>query len=159
MKVGLICVGSLKGSLEDVVGGFEDRVGRYWRFRVDEVTGGCGRGRGAKASEVRAAEEERLLSRLPDGPGEVVALTRRGKSLGSRGLARKMADWAVGSTPSVTFVIGGAFGLGDDILRRSTLQLSLSSLTLPHEIARLVLVEQLYRAGTILKNEPYHKGP
>ncbi len=79
--------------------------------------------------------------------------------MGSRELADFMAERALRSVQDVTFVIGGAFGLGEGILERSTLRLSLSPMTLPHEIARLLLVEQLYRAGTILRNEPYHKGP
>ena len=62
------------------------------------------------------------------------------------------------SSAGVAFVIGGAFGLGDAVLSRSRRQLSLSAMTLPHEMARLVLAEQLYRAGTILRGEPYHKG-
>ncbi len=108
---------------------------------------------------VRKAEEDRLLAQLSRGPGETVALTRQGKAVGSRKLAGLLGEWALRSVDEVVFVIGGAFGLGPGILQRSTHQLSLSSLTLPHEVARLVLAEQLYRAGTILRNEPYHKGP
>lgn len=118
-----------------------------------------GKGRKVDGEKVRMAEEDRLLARLPKGGGELVALTRVGKALGSRELAQFMAKQALGSVQEVTFLIGGAFGLGKGILERSTLQLSISPMTLPHEIARLLLVEQLYRAGTILRNEPYHKGP
>jgi 23S rRNA (pseudouridine1915-N3)-methyltransferase len=77
----------------------------------------------------------------------------------SRELAGFLQDQALRSVPDVTFVIGGAFGLGEEVLTRSTTTLSLSTLTLPHELARLLLAEQLYRAGTISRNEPYHKGP
>ncbi|NNM06610.1 MAG: 23S rRNA (pseudouridine(1915)-N(3))-methyltransferase RlmH [Gemmatimonadetes bacterium] len=109
--------------------------------------------------KVKKGEEERLLGRFPTNSGEVVALTREGKGLGSRELARFLQERMVRSVPSVTFVIGGAFGLGEGVLKRSTLRLRISRMTLPHDLARLFLVEQLYRAGTITRNEPYHKGP
>jgi 23S rRNA (pseudouridine1915-N3)-methyltransferase len=159
MKVGLLCVGAARGSLQPAIAEYEERIGRYWRFHVSEVGAGIGKGRKIDEEKVRKAEEDRLLARLPKGRGEVVALTRGGRALGSRDLAHFMAERALRSVQEVTFVIGGAFGLGGGILERSTLKLSLSPMTLPHEIARLLLVEQLYRAGTIVRNEPYHKGP
>ncbi len=76
----------------------------------------------------------------------------------SRQLARWLDRAAVGAEEGVAFVLGGAFGVAPEVLKAARHQLSLSHMTLPHEMARLVLVEQLYRAGTILKNEPYHKG-
>jgi 23S rRNA (pseudouridine1915-N3)-methyltransferase len=159
MNVGLLCVGEVKGPLKRAVQDYEERIGRYWRFRVTEVEAGTGKGRKVEEEGVRKAEEERLLARLPKGGGDLVALTRKGKTLDSRRLAEFMEERALHSTREITFVIGGAFGLGQGILERATLKLSLSPMTLPHEIARLLLAEQLYRAGTILKNEPYHKGP
>ena len=157
MRVNLLCVGGVRGSLAQPIGEFEDRARRYWRLEVTEVEAGLGRGRKGPRDAVLGAEEERLLARLPDG-GEVLALTREGESLDSRGLANFLAGCGVRSVPQVTFLIGGAFGLGEGVLRRATRRLTLSSFTLPHELARLVLGEQLYRAGTILRNEPYHKG-
>ena len=71
---------------------------------------------------------------------------------------RYLESLALRSVPEVTFVVGGAFGLGAGVLKRANRRLALSAGTLPHELARLVLAEQLYRAGTIIKNEPYHKG-
>ena len=106
---------------------------------------------------VRRAEGERLLARIPDGL-EVVALTREGNGMDSRELSRYLERHAVRSSPGVAFVIGGAWGLADDVMARARRRLSLSRMTLPHEMARLVLAEQLYRAGTIQRGEPYHKG-
>jgi 23S rRNA (pseudouridine1915-N3)-methyltransferase len=157
MKVLLLCVGGIKGPLESGIRDLEGRAGRYWRFQVQEVPSGAGRK--ASPENVRRGEEERLLARLEKEAGKVVALTREGKRLGSRDLADLMAEWSLRSVPGVTFVVGGAFGLGRGVLDRATLHLALSSMTLPHEVARLVLTEQIYRAGTILRNEPYHKGP
>lgn len=158
MKLGILGVGSVRGPLRGPISDFQERAGRYWRLQVDEVPAGLGKGRRVDEGAVREAEEERLLARLPD-QGESVALTREGVSINSRDLARFLEERAIRSVAEVTFIIGGAFGLGERILRGSTLRLSLSTLTLPHELARLVLLEQLYRAGTILRNEPYHKGP
>lgn len=105
-----------------------------------------------------AAEGERLLSRVPPGV-EVAALTRDGTPLSSRGLADWLQELAVGGHPGVAFLIGGAYGLHGDVLSRARRRVSLSAMTLPHEFARLVLAEQIYRAGTIARGEPYHKGP
>ncbi len=157
MRVTLLCVGNVRGPLALAVQEYEERVRHYWRFQVVEVEGGMGRGRKGDPSQVIRAEEERILAQLP-ATGEVVALTREGTDLASRKLAATMEEWALRSLPEVTFVVGGAFGLGPGVLERSTRRLSLSAMTLPHELARLVLTEQLYRAGTLLRNEPYHKG-
>ena len=159
MKLRVICVGRVRGPLESAVVEYEGKVSRYWSFELSEVEAGVGRGKKVDEAAVRKAEELRILARLPKGGGEVVALTRVGQTYGSRKFAKFLADRALRSVSEVAFVIGGAFGLGEGVLERSTLKLSLSPMTLPHELARLLLAEQLYRAGTILRNEPYHKGP
>ena len=97
------------------------------------------------------------MDRLGNGGGEVIALTRDGKPMGSRDFAGFMETLMVRSTEEVTFVIGGAFGLGPGILARSNRKLSLSSMTLPHELARVLLLEQVYRGFTILRGHPYHR--
>ncbi len=149
-------VGQVRGSLAAGVAEYEERARRYWKMEVIEVGAGAS-GRDPSPERVMDAEAERLLARLPAGH-EIVALTRVGRSMGSRGLARYLEKHAVRSSPGVAFVLGGAYGLGEEVLSRATKRLSLSAMTLPHEMARLVLAEQLYRAGTILRGEPYHKG-
>lgn len=158
MIVRILSVGAVKGPLAGAVEGYEDRAGRYWRLEVSQVRAGLTKSRRAHDEAVKAAEEARILEVLA-GNAWVVALTREGKGMASRDLARSLEEKAIRSVPEVVFVIGGAFGLGEGILRRADEELSLSAMTLPHEVARLVLAEQLYRAGTILRNEPYHKGP
>lgn len=158
MIVRLVCVGSIKGPLSEAAADYEDRVRRYWRMEVDEVPAGVGKSRKADASAVVASEEVRILGRISP-ESRVVALTREGREWSSRKLARTLQDWAVHSAPEATFVIGGAHGLGPGILEKADHLLSLSAFTYPHELARVVLLEQLYRAGTITRNEPYHKGP
>lgn len=156
MKVVLAAVGQVRGSLAAAVSEYEERARRYWKMEVVEVGAGAP-GRDPSPQRVMDAEAERLLARLPSDH-EVVALTRVGRSMDSRGLARYLEKHAVRSSPGVAFVLGGAYGLGEAVLARAVRRLSLSAMTLPHEMARLVLVEQLYRAGTILRGEPYHKG-
>ncbi len=156
MRLVVLAVGALRGGLEPAVAHYEARARRYWKLDVVEVAAGT-RGRSPEPDRVRAAEGERILSKIPDGL-ELFALTRKGKSMSSRALADRLSGLALGSSPGAAFILGGAFGLDDRVLERSTVRLSLSSLTLPHEMARLVLAEQLYRAGTIVRGEPYHKG-
>ena len=156
MKVTVIGVGRAKGPLADAISIYEDRAARYWKFESIAVDAGAPGGR-RDPETVRGAEGSRILARLPT-TGEVLVLTREGKPGDSVWLARFLEEQAIRSTPAVTFVIGGAFGLGGTVLTRASRRLSLSGMTLPHDLARLVLTEQLYRAGTILRNEPYHKG-
>ena len=158
MKITAVVVGRAGSLLKDAILEYETRAGRYWKFNVIEVASG-GRGKGSvNGNRAIRAEEASLLARLPDH-AQIVALTRTGRGMSSADLAGYLQDHALHSTPEVCFVIGGAFGLGGAILERAQKRWSLSESTLPHEMARLVLAEQLYRAGTIVKNEPYHKGP
>jgi len=153
--VRVVVVGRVRGLLEEAVGNYETRARHYWKLEVEEVAAGA-RGR-ATAPEVMASEGERILERLPVS-GLVVALTRDGRGMGSREFASLLEGEALIATPVVAFVVGGAFGLSPAVLNRAQHRISLSHMTLPHEVARLVLAEQLYRAGSILRGEPYHKG-
>lgn len=155
MKVTVVVVGRARGPAAPAIADYEERAARYWKLEVVTVDGGGG-GRDDRAS-VLAAEGARILARLPVG-AEVIALTRDGRPWSSRRLARHLGDRALHGLGDVAFVIGGAWGLDPEVRRRATRALSLSALTLPHELARLVLTEQLYRAGAILRGEPYHKG-
>ena len=156
MKVEIVVVGRSRGPLATAVADYEERAGRYWKLRIHEVDEGVKGGR-SDPERVQEAEAERILGRVPDGL-ELVALTREGKGMGSRTLSRYLSRHAVRGSPGVVFVIGGAFGLGPAVLARAARTLSLSPMTFPHDMARLILAEQLYRAGTIARGEPYHKG-
>ncbi|MDZ7779732.1 MAG: 23S rRNA (pseudouridine(1915)-N(3))-methyltransferase RlmH [Gemmatimonadota bacterium] len=156
MNVRIVLVGRVRGVLASPVREFEARAGRYWKLDVVEVDEGVKGGR-ADPDRVRETEGERILARLPEG-ADVVALTREGKGMTSSGLSRYLRRLALDARPGVAFVIGGAFGLSPAVLSRASRRLSLSPMTLPHDMARLLLAEQLYRAGTIARGEPYHKG-
>jgi 23S rRNA (pseudouridine1915-N3)-methyltransferase len=154
VKVMLLAVGRPGRLLAPAIREYETRAARYWPFEVVEVREEKARG---TAADVRAAESDRLMAAVPEGI-DVVAVTRTGKSWTSARLARYLQDLAVHSAPGAAFLIGGALGLAPGTVARARYRLSLSAFTLPHDIARLNLAEQIYRAGTITRGEPYHKG-
>ncbi len=155
MKVTVLVVGKPGALLAEAIAEYEARAGRYWTLEVVEVREEKAH-KGLAPERVRAAESARLLERVPEG-AELVALTRAGEAWSSTRLARYLEALAVHGRPGAAFAIGGAYGLGDELVGRARQRLSLSALTVPHELARLLLAEQLYRAGTILRGEPYHK--
>ncbi len=110
----------------------------------------------AKVEEREVKDEARVLGAVPEGSC-LVALSRRGEGWTSGELADWTARWELEGR-DVTFAIGGADALPDDVLRAAEQLWSLSRLTFPHELARVVLYEQLYRAHTIRRGEPYHRG-
>jgi 23S rRNA (pseudouridine1915-N3)-methyltransferase len=156
MKLWVITVGRSGRVLEPAIAEYETRARRYWPVEVIEVKEERAR-RGLDPDAVREAEGERLLRRVPKG-AEVVALTRTGDAWSSERLSRHFQRSAVQALPGTAFIIGGALGLSDTILKEAHRRMRLSTFTLPHDLARLLLLEQLYRAGTIARGEPYHKG-
>jgi 23S rRNA (pseudouridine1915-N3)-methyltransferase len=105
--------------------------------------------------DLKKKEGETILGWLSKGD-YLVALDERGKQLSSEGLAQFIQHRANDSTKNLVYLIGGAYGLDEEVLKRADHRWSLSQLTLPHQLVRLVLAEQLYRACTILRNEKYH---
>jgi 23S rRNA (pseudouridine1915-N3)-methyltransferase len=156
VKLAVVSVGKARGALGEAIAEYEGRARRYFAFEAHEVKEAPYRRRG-DAPRVRDEEGSRLLARVPAG-AQVVALHETGTRWTSARMAEYLAGLQVSAVPGAAFVIGGAYGLSDDLLARADHVLSLSAFTLPHELARLVLAEQLYRAGTIARGEPYHKG-
>ena len=132
---------------------YETRAARYWPLDVVEVREASGRG--VSAADAQAREGARLLERLPAGAA-IMACDERGDRLSSTQFATLIST-ARERAQDVAFLIGGAYGLSEDVRARSARLLQVAPWTLPHEMARLVLAEQLYRAGTIVRGEPYHK--
>ena len=155
MKVTLLVVGKAGALVADGIAEFEKRAARYWTLEVVEVKEERAR-KGISDEQIRTAESARLMERVPHG-AETIALTRDGKTWSSDQLAQYLQTLAVQGKAGVAFLIGGALGLSDAAIKSAHRTLSLSPMTLTHEMARLVLTEQLYRAGTILRGEPYHK--
>jgi 23S rRNA (pseudouridine1915-N3)-methyltransferase len=155
MVVHVVAVGRVRDAA--VAAACDDYLRRARRglgIAVHEVRE-AGRRAGTPAA-TRQVEGERLQGALPAG-ARLVALTRTGRALSSTEFAAVVRRWREDAR-DVAMLIGGAHGLPDDLLAACETRLSLSALTLPHELARLVLCEQLYRAMTILRGEPYHKG-
>jgi 23S rRNA (pseudouridine1915-N3)-methyltransferase len=140
---------NLAGAIRD----YETRAARYWPLQINEVREEPARS--GSADLVREREGERLLAALPAG-AQIVACDVIGKTLSSEQFAAWLQQLRERAR-DVGIVIGGAYGLGDVVKQRAMTSLSLAPWTLPHELARLVLAEQLYRAGTIGRGEPYHK--
>ncbi len=156
MKIVVLAVGGIRGPLAQVVRDYQVRAERYWKVEVEEVDAGAP-GRKSPPRRIREVEGERLRSRIGKDDDAWI-ITREGTSLDSVGWARALGDQALHGGRDLYLVVGGAFGIASRLKREARRRVSLAPVTLPHEIARLVLMEQLYRAGTILRNEPYHKG-
>ena len=153
MKLIVAAVGKPRhAALAAAIGEYETRAARYWPLDVREVRDGSGRG--TDEATVRETEGQRLTDKI--GAATLIVCDERGASMTSQKFARFLQD-AREKARDVAFVIGGAHGLADWLRERAQTQLSLAPWTLPHELARLVLAEQLYRAGTIVRGEPYHK--
>jgi 23S rRNA (pseudouridine1915-N3)-methyltransferase len=154
MRITLLAVGRPRDeALAAAVEEYERRAARYWPLQVVEVREEPARG--VSPAQVSQREAERLMAKVPAGT-LLVACDPGGTSMTSEAFADWLRD-ARDRAQSVALAIGGAFGLGDAVRGAARLRLSLAPWTLPHELARLVLAEQLYRAGTILRGEPYHK--
>lgn len=113
------------------------------------------RGPGRSADKAKVNEGERILAAVPQG-ATLLALDERGRGVTTQGLSVMLSDWMRDAT-SPCFVIGGADGLSDEVRERAAKLISLSTLTLPHALVRVVLAEQLYRAWSILARHPYHR--
>jgi len=153
MKLIVAAVGKPRNAaLAAAIEHYEARAAKYWPLDVREVREE--RARGAQVSVVQEKEAERLVSRVEGAT--MVACDERGVTMTSTKFANFLQE-ARERARDLAFVIGGAYGLADTLRDRAQTRLSLAPWTLPHELARLVLAEQLYRAGTIVRGEPYHK--
>lgn len=155
MKLRLLCVGKLSLShARDGVEEFSKRLKRYLPFETLELREEKG-GKKADPGYIRERESEQLLNRVPDG-AFLVVLDERGKGCTSEKLAQLIDRHMTSGTSEMVWVIGGAYGISEKLRQRADLLLSLSQMTFTHQMARLLLMEQLYRALTIIRNEPYH---
>lgn len=153
MQLSLVAVGKLRPPFREVCDDYIRRLGRFVRVSEREIREA---GRAGSEQLQRETEGTRLLDAITsDSP--VVLLDLAGASWSSEALARQLDAWRLDGRER-TFVIGGAAGISLAVRGRAEATWSLGPLTLPHELARVVVVEQLYRASTILRGEPYHKG-
>jgi len=152
VRLVLICVGKVRPPFADDVAHYERLLGRHARLEVAELAeAGAGPGRGG---EGLAREGAAIAKRIPEG-AYLCALDREGDQLTSEELAAFIAERRM-ARADLCFVVGGPFGLDPAIAERANRRVAFGRITLPHQLARVVLLEQLFRAHKILAGEPYH---
>jgi len=159
MKITVISVGKIKEKyFTGAINEYAKRLTKYCKLDLIEVAD-------EKAPEnlsekemiqVKEKEGERILSKIHD-QAYVVALAIEGKQVTSEELSEKIEKLGVSGTSHITFVIGGSLGLADSVMKRANYKLSFSKMTFPHQLMKVVLLEQVYRAYRISRGEPYHK--
>ena len=150
MKIKVVCVGAIKESFfKEAVSEYAKRLQKYCKLEIVELKQSKNDTEFAKADEY-----EDINLHLE---GYVITLAIEGREISSQELAIKINDIAVKGYSTITFVIGGSFGVDDRIKSKSNMLLSFSKMTFPHQLFRVVLLEQIYRAYNIQNNTPYHK--
>lgn len=159
MNITLISVGKIKEKyLRDGIDEYSKRMSRYGNLKMfevsDEMTPDNLSDR--EMEVIKDKEGDRILSKIDDN-SYVIALEIGGKNLSSEELASKLEDLMLEGLSNVTFIIGGSLGLSNKVLARSNYKLSFSKMTFPHQLMKMILLEQIYRSFRIIRNEPYHK--
>lgn len=159
MRINIVCVGKIKEKyLKLGIDEFKKRLSKYYKLEIIELED-------EKAPEnlsdkemlmIKEKEGKKILSKIKDN-SYVIALAIDGKNLSSEELAETINKLGVRGISNITFVIGGSLGLSDEVLSRADYKLSFSKMTFPHQLMRLILLEQVYRAYRINNGEPYHK--
>ena len=158
MNINIVAVGSIKEKFfKDAVSEYAKRLSRYVKLNIIEVKDEKTPAMASALEEekIKEVEAERILSKLPNS--YVVALTIDGKKYSSEELAKRMEKYDILSKGNLSFVIGGSLGLNKSVIDRADEKLSFSEMTFPHQLMRVILLEQIYRAYRIRNNEPYHK--
>ncbi len=159
MNIDILCVGRLKEKyLKDAVAEYSKRLSRYCTLNImetpdEKVSEDQGEALDEKA---RNAEGERLLKHIRDD-AYLITLEIEGRSLSSTELASALYETGLKGISRIQFIIGGSIGLSPEIIKRADMHLSFSRMTFPHQLMRVILLEQIYRSFKINNNEPYHK--
>ncbi len=157
MNITVICVGKVKEAFyRQAVEEYSKRLSAYCTYRICEVDDEPDPGNPALCDKVKDAEGERIL-RFIDPGTYVITLEIKGKKYDSEGFSKVISDLLISGKSDIAFVIGGSLGLSDKVRNRSDLKLSFSDMTFPHQLMRVILSEQVYRAFRIMRGEPYHK--
>ena len=156
MNVRIICVGKLKEKyLKDGIEEYAKRLSRFCKFEIIEVSEELLPDTSQKSiHNVKVAEGERIISKLK---GYSISLDLKGKMLTSEELSEKVSALKQGGVSTITFVIGGSYGLSQQVLDKCDFSLCFGAITYPHQLIRLVLTEQIYRAFMIEEGSAYHK--
>ena len=159
MNIKIITVGKLKEKyLKMGIAEYAKRLSAYCKMELIEVPDEKAPEKLSEAEmvQVKEKEGERILAKIPD-QAFVFALAIEGKQRTSEEFAKEIEQLGVQGKSTIVFVIGGSLGLSDAVMKRSNTPISFGKMTLPHQLMRLVLIEQIYRGFKIARNEPYHK--
>lgn len=159
LNVYIVCIGKLKEKyLADACNEYIKRLAAFCKINVVELplTPISNSPSQAEINATIKDEGKRMLSKIPNG-SKIISMCIEGKLKSSEELSDMISDLAVNGSSTITFVIGGSYGLSDEIKQKSHLKLSMSKMTFPHQIARLMLLEQIYRSFQIMNNGKYHK--
>lgn len=159
MNISIICVGKLKEKYwSDAVAEYSKRLKRYCSLDIIELKEARLPDKAGPAEElaVKVAEGEEILKKIKDNT-YVITLEVKGKMLSSEKLADKIENLGIDGVSNIAFVIGGSLGLSAEVSKRANFKLSFSEMTFPHQMMRVILLEQIYRSFKIIKNETYHK--
>lgn len=159
MDINIICIGNLKESYwRDAVSEYSKRLRPYCRLTITELKESKLKANAGPAEEAEVKENEGkdILDHI-GAQDFVITLEIEGKKLSSEQLADKLADLGLQGKSTIDMVIGGSLGLSPEVSRRADYKLSFSDMTFPHQLMRVILLEQIYRAYKIQRGEPYHK--
>lgn len=159
MKLSVVCVGKLKEKYwRDAIEEYSKRLSRYVKLEIVEVSDEKAPEAMSEAQEnaVRKKEGERILKAIKDDM-YVILLAIEGKQYTSEGLSKMLEENMVRGISHMAFIIGGSLGLSQEVMQRGDMALSFSSMTFPHQMMRIILLEQIYRGFKIMTKEPYHK--
>lgn len=159
MNINVITVGKIKEKyIRDGIEEFSKRLRSYCDLKIIEVQDEATPDKASEKEEekIKEREAERILKHVPKNT-YLITLVIEGKQLSSEGLAEKIEHLGIDGISDITFVIGGSLGLKEEIIRQSNYKLSFSKMTFPHQLMRLILLEQIYRSFRIIRGEPYHK--
>lgn len=159
MQYTILCVGKIKEQFfTDAIGEYRKRLSRYGKTEVIEVPDEKtpDQASGALESQIKQREAERLLRHIKDAM-YVIALDLQGKEYDSVSFASHLGDIMLQGNSHIVFVIGGSLGLHPSVLQRADERICFSKMTFPHQLMRVILLEQIYRANRIQRGEPYHK--
>lgn len=159
IAVNIICIGKLKESyLRDASAEYSKRLGAFCKLNITEIQPKRlpDQPSEAEIDAALSAEGKQILAKIPQN-SKIVAMCIEGSQMSSEQLAKQFETDAVSGTGSLNFIIGGSFGLSDEVKKRADLKLSMSKMTFPHQLARVMLLEQIYRAFQINSGGKYHK--
>lgn len=159
MKITILCVGKIKEKFyRDAIAEYEKRLSRYCKLEIIEVADEKTPDNASELVErqIKEKEAERMEKHIKEG-AFICALAIDGKQLDSVELSEKIESLGTGGTSHIIFIIGGSLGMSEALLKRADMKLSFSKMTFPHQLMRVILLEQVYRAYRIMNHEPYHK--